>query len=239
MANLRTVKFQGTIFTPELNIANPLKIANIVAELIPDISDGTPTILPIPQDAPSDVPRIIFNSSDKKLSVNISLQRTNLFYEIPPMDADNEIDIDKYAKISSVFFVGLKKKMDCRVQRIALVTDRIEYREDALEYILNKFCRENQIGNHRPFHNAKRFEIHSHKKYGWEDYNINSWVRLKFLLVKMKDSGEMKSTIFVQNDINTLSIDENPDEDFNKDKIEKFFQKAPGHIREILSLYFE
>jgi len=238
MPTFRVVKFLGSLFTPDFNISNSLKIANTAVEVLGDRLNGPPSILPIPQDAPSEVPRITLSSSDKKLNISISLQRTNLFSDVPAGIDTGEIDINEYSSISSVFFSEFQKRLDLRVQRMGFVTERVELRKDALTYILERFCNKSQIEKGRPFYNAKRFEIHSLKKYDWEGLSINSWVRAKFLPVRMKDMQQVEPILLVENDLNTLSIDEDPGAKFTEADIKKFFERAPGHIEEILQLYF-
>ncbi len=238
MLDFRIYKILGSVFTPELNISSSLKIANLVSDLLGNYVGQSPSILPIPQDAPPGIPRILFSSSDKKWKLNISLERTNLFYEVPPNSTDEVISIDDFSSIASDFFGHYQKELGLRVQRIAIVTERSLIQDDALDYILRSFCNEKQIIEGRPFFNTKRFEIHSLKKYPWENFNINSWVRMKFLPIMIGD-GETAPAILVVNDLNTFSSDEAPDEAFSADDIKTYFEKAPQHLNKILKLYFE
>jgi hypothetical protein len=238
MLDFRIYKFLASVFTPELNISSSLKIANLVANLLGKYLGETPSILPIPQDAPPEIPRIIFSSPDKKWKLNISLERTNLFYETPPTSTDKVISTDEFSSIASGFFENYQKGLDLRVQRIAIVTERLAMLEDALDYVLGRFCNEKQITKGRPFFNTKRFEIHSLKKYNWEKFSVNSWVRTKFLPVKIGD-GETAPGILVINDLNTLSSDEAREASFSADDIKAYFEKAPQHLRKILKLYFD
>ncbi len=239
MVKSQIFKFLGSIYTPDLNISNSLKIANTAVDVLGDNQDIVPSILPIPQDAPPDIPRIILSSPDKTLNINISLQRTNLFCEMPIDISSESINIEEYSNISSKFFSCFKKDLDLRVQRMAFVCDRADFREDALDYIQNRFCNKDQIKKGRPFSNPKRFEIHSLKKHDWESFHINSWVRLYFLSVKMKNANSNEPIIMVKNDINTLSIEEDAGSNFSEKNIKEFFEKAPSHIDDILQLYFK
>jgi len=238
MLDFKIYKLLAGIFTPELSIASSLKIANLVVNLIGKYVGGEPSILPVPKDAPSEIPRIMFSSSDKKWALNISPERTNLFYNIPPTSTEEMITIEEFSSIASVFFGDYQRKLGSRVKRIAFVTERLTIRDDALDYVLGRFCNEKQITKGQPFFNAKRFEIHSLKKYAWGNFNINSWVRTKFLPIKIGD-GETAPGILVINDLNTLSSDEAPDAVFFTDDIKTYFEKIPQHLSDILKLYFE
>jgi hypothetical protein len=196
-----------------------------------------PTILPIPKDAPIDLPRIVFSSPDKKWSLSLSPERTNLFFNISPTSTKKEINADEFSRIASEFFVNYQKALDLRVQRTAFVTERSTIRDDALTFILDRFCNKELTTKGQPFFNAKRFEIHSLKKYEWEGFSLNSWVRMKFAPVK-NEGGEAVPAILVINDLNTLSLDEAPEASFSAGEINTFYEKVPRHLDKILKLYF-
>lgn len=238
MPDFRIYKFLASIFTPELNISNSLKIANLVADLLGKYVGEAPSILPIRQDAPPEIPRILFLSPDKKWKLNISLERTSLFYETPPTSAEKMISIEEFSSIASNFFGNYQNELALRVQRISIVTERLAIWDDALDYVLSRFCNKQQTTKDRPFYNTNRFEIHSLKKYNWEKFNVNSWVRTKFLPIRIGD-GETAPGLLVINDFNTLSSDEASEEVFLAEDIKAYFHKAPQHLNEILKLYFD
>lgn len=238
MLDFKTYKFLASAFTPELNISNSLKIANLVVGIIGEYVGEEPSILPIPQNAPPEVPRILFGSTDKKWGLNISLQRANLFYTVDPASTEERISEEEFSSVASMFFGEYQKKLTLRVQRLAFVTERSWIGDNALSYILERFCSKSQISENRPFYNTKRFEIHSLKKYPWEGFNINSWVRIKFLPIKTGDD-ETAPAILITNDLNTLSLNEAQDENFSDGQILKYFNEIPLELKNILKLYFE
>jgi hypothetical protein len=237
MLDLTTYKFLAAVFTPEFTISSSLKIANCVVDLLGKYVGEEPTILPIPKEAPSELPRIVFSSSDKKWSLNISPERTSLFFNISPTSTKEEINADEFSSITSEFFVNYQKALNLRVQRTAFVTERSTIRDDALTFILDRFCKKEQTAKGKPFFNAKRFEIHSFKKYDWESFNLNSWVRLKYAPIKNED-GEIVPAVLVINDLNTYSLDEAPEAAFSEGEIHSFYKKIPQHLGKILKLYF-
>ncbi|MCD6293396.1 MAG: hypothetical protein J7M20_00395, partial [Deltaproteobacteria bacterium] len=95
-----------------------------------------------------------------------------------------------------------------------------------------------QITEGRPFFGPESFELHSLKKYTWEDFDVNSWVRMKVQSIKTKD-GESVRAILLTNDLNTYSLDEAKDREFSKDEIIRFFDKISEELRKIVHLYFD
>lgn len=80
--------------------------------------------MPIPKDAPSELPRMVFTSPDKKWSLNISPERTNLFFNISPTSIKEEIGASKFSSIASEFFSNYQEELKLRVQCTAFVTER-------------------------------------------------------------------------------------------------------------------
>ena len=238
MLDFAVYKFLGTLFTPEFNVTNFLKIANTAIDIMGEKLDGPPNILIIPQGAPPEIPRIMLSSSDATLHVNVSLVRTDMFYEFKPQPDSDGIDIGEYSEMASCFFREYYKQLDLKVQRVGFVTERVVFREDALIFLLERFCNKNQITEKRPFHNARRFEIHSLKKYPWQDFDINSWVRLRYYPTVIGDRSKAAPMLLVENDLNTKSFDEDPGASFGDKDIQLFFDNAASEIDSILTLYF-
>ena len=105
MPEFTVVKVLAAIFTPDFNISNSLKIANTAFNLMGDRLDGEPTILPIPQDAPADIPRVTLQSSDNLLSLSVAPSRTNLVFSIPLESVVDIIDYSSYYSNMSKFLV--------------------------------------------------------------------------------------------------------------------------------------
>lgn len=237
MPEFRIVRVIGAIFTPELNISNTLKIANLVSSLAGDRLDGEATMIPLPQDAPPEIPRITLRSSDRLLSVPISPARTNFEFKVPGESIIEIIDYTSYYSEIATFFSKYAEELDLKVQRFGYATDRLATEDDLQSYVLSRFCNEQQTHKGKPFHNTGRFEIHSLKKYEWGGFQINSWVRIKCLPMQIADQ-ETRQTLLVQNDLNTLSHDEDPGASFSATEIDKYFGAIPAHLEQIVDLYF-
>ena len=239
MDNFRIIRFLSSVFTPELNITSSLRFINTINDLLGDILGDNPTVLPVPQDSPAEIPRIQCLSPDKKWNLSVSLERTNLVYFYPSISEKKVMEIEKFSSISSRFFSEYQKKLDLAVQRLALVTDRILPHQDASDCIIDKFCRNEYRQEGRPFNNVRRFEIHSLKKYDWEDFHVNSWVRIKSMDYKLIDEYEESvRVISVVNDLNTLPFSEDQERKFLPKDINRYFERIPNHLNEILSKYF-
>jgi hypothetical protein len=235
MLNFRTIRFLSSIFTPELNISSSINFVNIAIELLGDKLEENPIILPIPQDAPANIPRIQLTSADKKWNLSISLERTDLIYFDPSLSGETFLDIKDFTFTSSQFLSEFKDRLDLAVQRIAFVTERILPEEKA-DFIIDRFCKKELKQEGKPFNNVRQFEIHSRKRYDYEGYKINSWVRIKS--VDLKTKNIITPGVMIVNDLNTLPYSEDPENRFSSKEIEDYFDKMYVHLNEILNKYF-
>lgn len=236
MLNFKIIRFLGSIFTPELNISSSIKLVNIAIELLGDKLEENPTILPIPQDAPAVIPRIQLASPDKKWMLSISLERTDLVYFDPSLSEEIIMEGGKFSSISSNFFSEFKDRLDLAVQRIVFVTERILPEKRASDFIIDRFCKKQLKQEGKPFNNVRQFEIHSRKRYDFEGFKINSWVRVKSVDFKAKDI--ITPAVIILNDLNTLPYSEDPENRFSSNDIKNYFDKIHGHLNEILDKYF-
>jgi len=238
MPKFKIIKLLASVFTPDLNISNSLRVANAVVDLLGKYVGEEPTILPIQQNAPPEIPRILFESAEKDWVLNISAARSNLFYHKDPFSTDAGVREAEFASVASRFFPEFLEIIGSRIQRIAFVSEKLSKQDDALDYVQKRFCNKEQTTEGRPFFGADSFEIHSLKKYTWEGFDINSWVRTKVRWIKTKD-GESVPAILLTNDLNTFSVDEAKDQQFSREEIARFFDKIPEELQKIIQLYFD
>lgn len=234
MPVFRVIKYQGSIFTPELSISNSLVFIKVIAELLGEKLKGIPSVLPIPQDAPAEIPRMQFTSHDKKWRLTISLARTDLIFIDPSISNPVDVNVGEFSGLCSNFFINYKEKLNIRVQRLAFVTERVLPDDQAANFIVKKFCKDELTQDEKPFNNVNKFEIHSLKTYDWKGYHLNSWVRIKASVLK---TGRIVPVLLVQNDLNTLPSGKESGRDFSQEEIRKFFMEIPEHLCGILKKY--
>ncbi|MFQ6120053.1 MAG: hypothetical protein ACE5KE_09225 [Methanosarcinales archaeon] len=78
MLEFKLIKLMGVIFTPDFSIGNKLSLANTFQDMSGGKFDGELFSVPIPQDAPPEIPRMVLNSQDGTWKLEVSLERTNL-----------------------------------------------------------------------------------------------------------------------------------------------------------------
>lgn len=93
--NIETKKLQTAIFIKKPLLLNGKDKYSLILDLQGDedvstIFDGEPTVIPIPDDSPFDIPRLILKSKSEIFSSNISPIRVDIFSDFSKIDSDKE-----------------------------------------------------------------------------------------------------------------------------------------------------
>lgn len=221
---------QISIFTPELNFS----LNNIHIDLgskHSSILDGDPVLLPLPNEAPFEIPRLIMSSVDQKLKLEIAKSRLN-FFRFRKEDIE-DISIESFLAAGLRIINDYMECTSARVGRIAVVKRLFAENDNPGLTLASHFCKDEWMK--QPFNRPENFEIHAHKKYPLpkNKLNINSWVRCK--------TGQLKNIdepiILVEQDINTLAEDLDKN-DFDMKFISNFCDEVFVEQKDILNKYF-
>jgi hypothetical protein len=228
-------RLMASIFTPEFAFGNTAAIVSQFQNISDNLFDGEMFSFPMGQNAPPEIPRLILSSKNGTWKLEISVQRTNFIFLNPININIKPVTEPEFSQKAKDIFSRYKNETDIRMQRLAYVSERYTQFEESLpvEFLVNKYCK-SEIAD-KIFKNNDGFEIHSLKKYDLEDFNVNSWVRLK--TIHLADT-KMSDALLLENDLNTFSITENPDKNFSVSEIESFFTISVGELQEIINRIF-
>lgn len=197
--------------------------------------DGQVVTLPLPPDAPGDIPRITLNSSDGALSLEAGPQRISILFR-----AKNDViettdgQIELALRVFDAYVITLK----FRISRLAINLSRFCAIDDPAMVIARHFCKDELLERRDDFRGAlsrtETMELHAHKRFELlEDLSVNSWVRVK----TVRQQQEQPSGVLIEQDINTLAERENT-ADFTKQNINEIIRKALSESTDVLELYF-
>lgn len=226
--NFKLNYLQVSIFTPFTSF-HKSKILERLMTTFTDLFNGNTLAVPIPEDAPKEIPRIILNSADGKFKLQVAQNRVDFFrYR---KDDDAEIDTRRILDISSRV---LKEYKDCThsvIGRLALVAVRSLENKNPGSALACHFCKDKWTA--KLFNRPDNFEIHSHRRYTLYGFSLNSWVRcVTGSLVENKER-----IILVTQDINTLA-EELEQRDFSIKQLKSFLGIAHRKQGRILREYF-
>lgn len=218
----------NSVFYASLNLQNKLELASILHNETKIVFDGEPIILPLPDDAPSEIPRIILTSKDNEHKCHISKERVEFIYS-------NEANPDReVSELREQFLVTLgdiakvvKSSWKVEVYRLGFVINSVGNYEAPVEIIKTKFIREGVL-NH-----PRRLEVFVLDRMTWDNLKINRAYRV-YTLIK-REGKEERKLLSVNFDINTI-----PEEkySFDTESIVAFYDKAILNIGESLRSLF-
>ena len=235
MLDFKIIRHQSTVFTPDPYEHDKVKLANVIKEATDNLFDGESAILPLPPEAPPDIPRISLMSKSEEWKIDISNARMNFFFlKRKDMQAE-EPSLLAFFEQGLKIYRALNERYLIRYQRLAGGVQRVAVIEGKLpsEYLPERFSKAEFV-ERGPFNRSARFELHNLKKYkpAWFSSDVNSWVRVQSAVLE----GTEEPVVSILNDINTLS--EQRDANFSQETLVEFFTNLPAEMETILTLYF-
>ncbi len=201
-----------------------------------DRFSANPTVIPVPPNAPPEVPRIMLSSSDKRYRLNIAASRVDLF-EVRQA-RDEILDIEGFFSWCATFLADFKDTFQVKVGRIMCVITLAVEAEEPGKLLASHFCRDEWMGDDGPFNRPEDFELHAHKTFVMGgSFNVNSWVRCKTGQMLYGASGTPDNVILIEQDFNTLH-EELESSDYSNGQIENFLRQAPAELSTVLNRYF-
>ena len=227
-----TSSIQATVFMPGFNFVTA-KILKSLLDLGSSLFDGDPTVLPLPEDAPVDIPRVTLKNRDSSMRLEVAPLRIN-FFRIK-INEDDRIATGEFISTAGDFLKKVLNNIGAGCGRMAAVINRFCYNDNPGLEIAKHFCKGPFM--EKPFDRPNSFELHAHKKYPFlSSFEINSWVRIKSGRVKPKN-GTPRAIVLAEQDINTLA-ELMDSKIYSEEEISKFFANVIGEFDKILKLYF-
>ena len=191
--------------------------------------DGAVQAIPLTENVPPEIPRVILQSKDEHWKVQAGLNRVDSFWIATKTPQEN-VDIPKQCIEVLEHYIQMNQSLP--ISRLGLVMSRVVEIENSAQELIDIFC--NDTAKAQPLRRSENFEIHNHKTYSLKQtgYVINSWVRCK--TGRMTEPPSRKAVI-VEQDINIL---EDPVNVFDLDSTKRFYQECQDEMSEILSIYF-
>lgn len=208
------------------DLSDTLSKANILHQAVKQVFNGEPFLFPIPDNAPTEIPRIILRNRDETYQSTIALNRVEIAYKEKGVPTKEPTAIcDGYLGILGSFSTVLRAKWNTAIVRLGLVMDLISFTENPVGLIVKNYIKEDTIKN------PEQIAVHSLNRIQFDDLAINRWCRLSS--DKTKNSHGERELLRVIIDVNTL-----PDEtySFNEPAIIGFYDKAIRHSLDSLSL---
>lgn len=190
---------QLVLFSPGIMIVNKLKTATALNESLSNIFDGDPLIVPLPSDAPGEIPRIQLKSKGETRILSIARNRLDLLFRYKDTDETPFPIPDVFTHFLKIFEF-FKKDTHTDFIRAAMVTKWVAELEKstALECLLSKYIRSGAVKG-RPY----KLQLHYLTKESIAGLKTNRWTRIK--TANKIPELEQNKFIAIEIDINTLA----------------------------------
>lgn len=231
-----TVKsLQSAIFTPSLDLTNKIGFANQLIQDTKGLFDGDPIVLPIPNDAPPEIPRIILKNKNDSHSLSVGQSRIDFFYN--ERDYKDKIASNEFANLEPEFL----QKTNLVIQTILNTTSTRIIRLGLIITLQSKisgkassFVSTHYLKHRKAFKDLYDLNLGVLIREKINKLDSNIWFRINPYR-KEKDSLDDKIITF-QFDINTkgeeilnLSLDDT----------NKYFIESASYINQNISYYIE
>lgn len=224
---------QVVAFTPDRSALSPPKVLSTVISRFSDRAGGDVQVLPIPDEAPDEIPRLELKSEDLRWSFTWAPGRSTATWS-----RVEESDLAPSAIECAEMLVYLFQTHSVAVNRLACVIGRGAEIVSPAPALVAQFCATSlcSTSNHNaPLRNSRAFQIHNLKQYESRIPGVllNSWVRCKAENgIDPDGPGKM---IFEQ-DLNTPFGEMS--RRFTPQQISDFYAMINDEANQIVSLYF-
>lgn len=224
-----TISVQAVAFVSDRSVTSG-KVMAAVLKRFADRYDGDPQALPLPPEAPAEIPRVILQSAEPQFRFEASPDRLTSRWVCPD---GCDVSVTDVVGLCSQVILHCLDELHPQVGRLALVVTRAAPVDDPAQTLIQSFC--SQDAQLEPLNRSATFEIHNHKRYTPPGltYMVNSWVRCRTGMI-----GDDKSpAIVVEQDINTLA-EESSTHQFDSIGSNSFYDAIANEADGILMKYF-
>ncbi len=224
--DIRIKNIQLVLFSPGIIIVDKLKVANAINDNLSNLFDGDPVMLPIPEDAHLETPRIQMSSKDGRYNLSIARNRLD-FISIQKEDTDeNSFPTPGLFEKFLAIFQYFKEDIHTQITRCAIVTDWIIELEktSSSELLLLRYIRPQT-----PIINPYELELHYLTKESIAGFGVNKWTRIRS--ARKISEPEQDRFITFHIDMNTLA---EMAYEFEKESLQKFLEQSSNVINETI-----
>lgn len=222
---------QLVLFSPGIIIVDKLKVANAINDNLSSLFDGDPVILPLPENAPPEIPRIQMSSKDGRYNLSIASSRLDFIFKYKEDEKENLFPIPGLFEKFLAIFHYFKENVHTHITRCAIATNWIIELEKspAAEFLLSKYIR-----NEAPITNPYELELHYLTKESIAGFEVNRSTRLKSAR-KISEPQQNRFVVFYI-DINTLA---EKTYDFGKESLQSFLDQSSKVMNETISKHLK
>lgn len=195
---------------------------------IGNLYNGQPTILPIPQDAPGEIPRIILKNANESYACNISQDRIEFTFKRKASQVTLQDVSDTFLNYLISHVDVINNVLKVPISRIGIIVTLVfPLKESSNKFVSEKFLKEHL------FENSHDVQLGILKREQLAGFETNCWFRMNTMRNK-KDQLDDRALLIVY-DINT------PPEnlfDLTRDQVSILYNSSIKYLTDSLKVYF-
>lgn len=174
-------------------VERPDKVFYAFNEALGDVFDAQPVIIPLPPDAPVEIPAVQATSSNRNFTFNMSKLRADLILNNPNIDEEGNKRADKFYQLASKYIDYFASNN--QIGRIGLISNTVVKNGNPIDVIKKRYIT-NQLAS--PAELSIRFNIRISKL----SLIFNDITEV--LSAPVMINGTVKNAIVVNKDINNV-----------------------------------
>lgn len=229
---------QIAVFTSTLDLSNKIGFANQLIQDTKGLFDGDPIVLPIPSDAPPEIPRIILKNKNESYSLNVGLDRTDFFYnereykDNLPTKVLSDLEQDFLGKTDAIVR-SIYNISSTRIIRLGFIVT-FQSKVSKVDGKANSFVSEQYLKPKDSLKDPYDINIGVLKKIKVGKLYSNVWFRINPF--RKKEDPLDNVVITVRLDINTQAEESL---DLTNDEIRDYYKEASSYINKNLNSYIK
>jgi len=214
---IRLRRVQHSLFSSSIVLNDVVRTVNNIKQRYPDIFDGDPTILPMPDDAPPQIPFVQLIDKKECYQLNISRRRIDFFFHNKQMIGEIHLPVLKLYDIFLQVFKIMCDEIRAPFNRCAVV---VEWTIALDSVSAAEFLKKKYIDSRAPYRNPFTVRLNYLSREVFDNFTTNAWVNLRS--ARKSNAPEENNFIIVEIDYNTI-----PEEkyEFNHDDIAKLIKQ--------------
>ncbi len=185
----------------DIALSDRIEVAQNLNKATKNLFSGEQTILPIPDDAPVEIPRIILGDKNKMFHCHISPKRLEFFLRQKKGENKKleEVQDDFLTQLANIAR-AVKTELRVKVERMGIVVNSAVFPEESpVDFLMKKFLKSGTIVDPR------ELNLNFLHKFALGEFKVNRWHRFRCLSPEGKETLEEANALLIETDINTVS----------------------------------
>lgn len=188
------------VLSGDISLSERIGVAQNLNKATENLFNGGPAILPIPDDAPLEIPRIILRSKDANFVCHVSPK--SLEFSLKQKKGENkrlkEIQDDFLSRLADIARV-VKTELRVKVERLGVVINSAMFLEESpVDFLMKKFLRSGIIVD------PHELNLNFLHKFALGEFKVNRWHRFRCLSPEGKEALGEVNALLIETDVNTV-----------------------------------